>query len=158
MIGCSLSTSTVQLTPAARAELDAILTTLQVRYDLTGSLKITQMVVTIQEGKQSSDHYSVPEDIRSTFTPASSEELRESLWYKRSANGGELLHIQAMGGFNEPRGVAIANQDKNQFILSLLNERRTYSGPLSDGALQEIFRYRPTRIGCVECHFRESVS
>ncbi|MXZ00387.1 hypothetical protein F4Y93_06960 [Candidatus Poribacteria bacterium] len=120
IVGCSLSTSTVQLTPAARAELDAILTTLQARYDLTGSLKITQMRVTIEEGEQR-------------------EELRESLWYKRSANGGELLHIQAMGGFNEPRGVAIANQDKNQFILSLLNERRTYSGPLSDGALREIF-------------------
>jgi len=67
------------------------------------------------------------------------EELQELLWYKKSGNGGERLHIQAMGGFNEPRGVAIANQDKNQFILSLLNERRTYSGPLSDGALQEIF-------------------
>lgn len=120
MLGCTPMTSTIQLTPAARAELDAILTTLKVRYDLTGSLKITQMTVTIEEGEQR-------------------EELRESLWYKRSENGGELLHIQAMGGFNEPRGIAIANQDKNQFILSLLNERRTYSGPLSDGVLREIF-------------------
>ncbi len=118
--GCSPITSTIQLTPAARAELDAILTTLRVRYDLTGSLKIPQMTVTIEEGEQR-------------------EELRESLWYKRSEKGGELLHIQAVGGFNEPRGIAIANQDKNQFILSLLNERRTYSGPLSDGVLREIF-------------------
>ena len=120
IIGCSPSVSTIQLTPASRAELDAILTTLQVRYDLTGSLKIPQMTVTIEEGEQR-------------------EELRESLWYKKSGNGGELLHIQAMGGLNEPRGVAIANQDNNQFILSLLNERRTYTGPLSDGALREIF-------------------
>lgn len=119
IVGCSLSTSTVQLTPAARTELDAILTTLQVRYDLTGSLN-TQMKVTIEEGEQR-------------------EELRELLWYKKSENGGELLHIQAMGGFNEPRGVAIANQDKNQFLLRLLNEQRAYIGPLSDGVLQEIF-------------------
>ena len=120
IVGCSLCTSTVQLTPAARAELDAILTTLQVRYDLTGSLKIMQMKVTIAEGEQR-------------------EELRESLWYKKSEKGGELLHIQATGGFNEPRGVAIANQDKNQFVLALLNEQKTYLGPLSDGVLQEIF-------------------
>ncbi len=119
IVGCSLSTSTVQLTPAARAELDAILTTLRVRYDLTGSLK-TQMKVTIEEGEQS-------------------EELRELLWYKKSESGGELLHIQAMGALNEPRGVAIANQDKNQFVLALLNEQKTYLGPLSDGVLREIF-------------------
>ncbi len=120
IVGCGLRTSTVQLTPAARVELDAIFTTLQVRYDLTGSLKITQMVVTIEEDEQR-------------------EELRESLWYKKSEKGGELLHIQAKGAYDAPRGVAIANQDENQFILSLLNERRTYSGPLSDGALREIF-------------------
>lgn len=120
IVGCSPSTSAIQLTPASRAELDAILTTLRVRYDLTGSLKITQMTVTIEEGEQR-------------------EELQESLWYKKSEKGGELLHIQAMGGLHEPRGVAIANQDENQFILALLNERRTYRGPLSDGALREIF-------------------
>ena len=119
-IGCSPGTSTIQLTPASRAELDAILTTLRVRYDLTGSLKIAQMTVTIEEADQR-------------------EELQESLWYKKSEKGGELLHIQAMGGLNEPRGIAIANQDENQFILSLINERRTYRGPLSDGALREIF-------------------
>ena len=44
-----------------------------------------------------------------------------------------------MGGFNEPRGVAIANQDENQFLLRLLNEQRAYIGPLSDGVLREIF-------------------
>jgi hypothetical protein len=78
------------------------------------------MVVTIEEGDQS-------------------EELRESLWYKKSEKGGELLLIQALGPINEPRAVAIANQDQNQFILALLNEERTYRGPLSDGVLREIF-------------------
>lgn len=118
--GCIPSTSADRLSPATRAEVDSILNTLQARYDLTGSLKITQMKVTIEEGDQR-------------------EEVRESLWYKKSENGGELLLIQALGPINEPRGVAIANQDENQFILALLNEEKTYRGPLSDGVLREIF-------------------
>ena len=61
------------------------------------------------------------------------------LWYKKSENGGELLQIQVLGPVNEPRGVAIANQDKNQFLLVLLNEQKAYLGPLSDGALRDIF-------------------
>ena len=120
IIGCSPSTSTAQLSPATRAEIDSILNTLQARYALTNSLKITQMAVTIEEGEQR-------------------EEIRESLWYKKSDNDGELLLIQALGPINEPRAVAIANQDENQFVLALLNEERTYHGPLSDGALREIF-------------------
>ena len=120
IVGCSPSTSTLQLSPATQAEMGGILNTLQARYDLTGSLKIIQMAVTIEEGEQR-------------------EEIRESLWYKKSENGGELLAIQALGPINEPRAVAIANQDENQFVLALLNEERTYHGPLSDGALREIF-------------------
>jgi len=120
VMGCVTSTSTIQLAPATRAEVDAMLNTLQARYDLTGSLKITQMMVTIEEGDQR-------------------EEVRESLWYKKSENGGELLHIQALGAVNEPRGVAIANQDKDQFMLRLLNEQKAFVGPLSNGALREIF-------------------
>ena len=119
VVGC-VGTKVIELSPATRAELDAILNTLQVRYDLTGSLKITRMMVTIEDGERS-------------------EELRELLWYKKSENGGELLHIQALGPVNEPRGVVIANQDKNQFMLRLLNEQKAHLGPLSDGALQEIF-------------------
>ncbi len=118
--GCIPSTAADRLSPATRAEVDSILNTLQARYDLTGSLKITQMKVTIEEGDQR-------------------EEVREALWYKKSENGGELLLIQALGPINEPRGVAIANQDENQFILALLNEERTYRGTLSDGVLREIF-------------------
>ena len=122
VIGCVRKTPDVAyfLTPLARTEFNAILNTLQARYDLTGSLKITEMMVTIEEGDRR-------------------EEVRESLWYKKSENGGELLLIQALGPINEPRGVAIANQDKNQFVLCLLNEERTFHGPLSDGALREIF-------------------
>ena len=120
IVGCSPSTSTAQLSPATRAEMDSILNTLQARYLLTDSLKITQMAVTIEEGDQR-------------------EEVRESLWYKKSESGGELLLIQALGPINEPRAVVIANRDENQFVLALLNEERTYHGPLSDGALREIF-------------------
>ena len=119
--GCTGSTTTiVQLSPEVRAEVNSILNRLQVRYELTGSLKITRMMVTIEEGDRS-------------------EELRELLWYKKSENGGELLHIQALGPMNETRGIAIANQDKNQFVLVLVNEQKAYPGPLSDGVLREIF-------------------
>ena len=120
IIGCINSTNTIELSPATRTELDAILNTLQARYDLTGSLKITRMIVRIEEGERS-------------------EELRELLWYKKSENGGELLQIQALGPYNEPRGIAIANQDKNEFLLALLSEQKTYVGQLSDGVLREIF-------------------
>jgi len=106
-VGCISSTTTIELSPATRAELDAILNTLQARYDLTGSLKITRMAVRIEEGERS-------------------EELRELLWYKKSENGGELLHIQDLGEMNETRAVVIANQDKNQFVLVLLNEQKAY--------------------------------
>ena len=119
-VGCGGTTSNVQLSPVKTEQLADILDTLQVRYDLTGSLKITKMMVTIEEGEQR-------------------EELRESLWYKKSENGGELLHIQALGALNEPRGIAIANQDKNQFLLVLVNEQKAYLGALSDGVLREIF-------------------
>ena len=120
VVGCTGRTTIIELSPASRAELDAILTTLQARYDLTGSLKITRMMVRIEENERS-------------------EELRELLWYKKSESGGELLQIQALGPYNEPRGIAIANQDKNEFVLALLNEQKTYFGPLSDGVLREIF-------------------
>lgn len=120
VIGCVSSSTNIQLSPATRAEVDGILNTLQARYLLTDSLKITQMAVTIEEGEQR-------------------EEVRESLWYKKSESGGELLLIQALGPINEPRAVVIANRDENQFVLALLNEERTYHGPLSDGALKEIF-------------------
>ena len=119
-IGCAGTTSNVQLSPADAAQLDFILSTLQARYALTGSLKITKMMVKIEEGERS-------------------EELRELLWYKKSAAGGELLHIQALGAFNETRGVAIADGDANQFLLALINEQKAYVGELSDGALREIF-------------------
>ena len=120
VVGCIGGTTTVQLSPATRAELDTILNTLQVRYDLTGSLKITRMRVRIEEGERR-------------------EELRELLWYKKSENGGELLQVQALGPYNEPRGIAIANQDKNEFLLRLVNEQKAYLGALSDGVLREIF-------------------
>ena len=119
-IGCAGTASDVQMSPADAEQLDVILNTLQARYALTGSLKITKMMVTIEEGEHS-------------------EELRELLWYKKSAAGGELLHIQALGPFNETRGVAIANQDANQFLLALINEQKAYVGELSDGVLREIF-------------------
>lgn len=100
-------------------EFSSHLEILQERYDLTGSLKTTRMMVRIQEAD------SPP------------EELHEMLWYKKASDGSELLRIQALGGFNDTKGVAIAN--RNRFLLSLLDEQETYLGKLSDGILRKIF-------------------
>ncbi|MYF55112.1 DUF4292 domain-containing protein [Candidatus Poribacteria bacterium] len=95
------------------------LDTLQARYDLTSTLKTKEMRVTIQEADQEPD------------------ELRELLWYKKTDDGANLLHIQALGAFNDPRAVAIANRD--QFLLVLVEEQEGYLGELSDGVLRKIF-------------------
>ena len=107
-----------QLSPADAEKLDPILAELQLSYNLTATLRILQLIVTIEEeGKK--------------------EEVRESLWYKKSETDGDLLHIQAMGPLNEPRVVVIAA--RNQFLLYLVNEEEVIFEPLEDQVLQEIF-------------------
>ena len=115
----SIKTTNEDIPSEVLAEYTSHLETLQVRYDLTETLKSKKMVVTIQEA----DH--------------DPEEIRELLWYKKAEDGGELLHIQALGAFNEPRGIAIAN--RNQFLLALIDEHEAYIGKLSDGILRKIF-------------------
>ena len=118
IIGCAVKTPDIDLPPVKISEFSPYLDTLQERYDLIYSLKTTKMMVTIQEADRDP------------------EELRELLWYKKSEDG-ELLHIQALGGFNETKGVAIAN--RNQFLFVLLDEQEAYLGELSDGILKKIF-------------------
>ena len=116
--GCGGATTTFQLSPADTEKLNPILEELQLSYDLTSTLRILQLIVTIEEeGKK--------------------EEVRESLWYKKSETDGDLLHIQAMGPLNEPRVVAIAA--RNQFLLYFVNEEEIIFEPLKDQVLQEIF-------------------
>ena len=118
LTGCGGSAANFQLSPADAEKLNPILAELQLSYDLTSTLRILQLIVTIEEaGKK--------------------EEVRESLWYKKSETDGDLLHIQAMGPLNEPRVVAIAAQD--QFLLYLVNEEEVIFEPLEDQVLQEIF-------------------
>ncbi len=119
IIGCAPKTSDIDLPLVEMSQFSPHLETLKARYDLTESLKTTKMMVTIQEADRKP------------------EELRELLWYKKSEDGGELLHIQALGGFNETKGVAIAN--RNQFLIALLDEQEAYLGQLSDGVLKKIF-------------------
>ena len=116
--GCGGAATSFQLSPADAEKLNPILEELQLSYDLTSTLRILQLIVTIEEaGKK--------------------EEVRESLWYKKSERDGDLLHIQAMGPLNEPRVVAIAA--RNQFLLYLVNEEEVIFEPLEDQVLQEIF-------------------
>ena len=116
--GCGGAPTSFQLSPADAEKLNPILAELQLSYDLTSTLRILQLIVTIEEeGKK--------------------EEVRESLWYKKSDTDGELLHIQALGPLNEPRVVAIAA--RKQFLLYLVNEEEVIFEPLADQVLQEIF-------------------
>jgi hypothetical protein len=116
--GCSSPAANFQLSPADAEKLNPILAELQLSYDLISTLKILQMIVTIEEqGKK--------------------EEVRESLWYKKSETDGDLLHIQALGPLNETRVVSIAA--RRQFLLYLVNEQEVIFEPLEDGVLQEIF-------------------
>ena len=116
--GCGGSPASFRLSPADAEKLNPILAELQLSYDLTSTLRILQLIVTIEEeGKK--------------------EEVRESLWYKKSETDGDLLHIQAMGPLNEPRVVAIAARD--QFLLYFVNEEEVIFEPLEDQVLQEIF-------------------
>ena len=116
--GCGGTATSFQLSPADAEKLNPILAELQLSYDLTSTLRILQLIVTIEEeGKK--------------------EEVRESLWYKRSETDGDLLHIQAMGPLNEPRVVVIAA--RNQFLLYFVNEEEVIFEPLEDQVLQEVF-------------------
>ncbi len=116
--GCGGPAANFRLSPADAEKLNPILEELQLSYDLTSTLRILQLIVTIEEeGKK--------------------EEVRESLWYKKSETDGDLLHIQAMGPLNEPRVVAIAA--RNQFLLYFVNEEEVIFEPLEDQVLQEIF-------------------
>ena len=116
--GCGGTSTSFQLSPADAEKLNPILAELQLSYDLTSTLRILQLIVTIEEeGKK--------------------EEVRESLWYKKSETDGDLLHIQAMGPLNEPRVVVIAA--RNQFLLYFVNEEEVILEPLEDQVLQEIF-------------------
>ncbi|MCZ6676078.1 MAG: hypothetical protein O7E52_02385 [Candidatus Poribacteria bacterium] len=65
------------------------------------------------------------------------EEVREYLWYKKSKTDGDLLHIQALGLYNEPRVVVIAA--RGQFLLYMVNEEEAILEALEDQVLQEIF-------------------
>lgn len=118
IIGCATKNHSQEIFTDKRIFLSH-LETLQVRYDLTSTLKTKEMKVTIKEADKKPD------------------ELRELLWYKKTDDGDNLLHIQALGAFNDPRAVAIANKD--QFILVLVEEQKGYLGELSDGVLRKVF-------------------
>ena len=117
--GCVVITSNPETSPELSDEFASHLQTLRDRYDLTGSLKTTKMMVRIQEENSPPEY------------------LHEMLWYKKASDGGDLLRIQVLGGFNDTKGVAIAN--RNRFLLVLLDEQEAFLGKLSDGVLRKIF-------------------
>ena len=117
ILGCGGKQARFELSPADTQKLQPILEELQLGYDFTVTLK-AEMIVTIEDKGEK-------------------EEVREYLWYKRSKDDGELLHIQAMGVYNEPRVIVVAA--RKQFLLYLLNEGEAILEPLEDQVLREIF-------------------
>ncbi|MYF97813.1 DUF4292 domain-containing protein, partial [Candidatus Poribacteria bacterium] len=117
--GCATNGNIIIESPVSLSEVSPHLETLQARYDLTDTLRTDKMRVIIQEGDNEA------------------EELRERLWYKKSIDGSDLLRIQVLGAFNDPKGIAIANRD--EFLLAFIEQQETYKGKLSDGILREIF-------------------
>ena len=115
--GCSSPNVNLQLSTVDADTLRPIIDALRVNYDLISTLKMA-MKVTIEEDGQK-------------------EEIREYLWYKKSETDGDLLHIQAMGPYNEPRVIAIAAREK--FFLRYHNENEVVIEPLEDGVLKDIF-------------------
>ena len=115
----NITISLVDSTPTEESEFSNHLVTLKTRYFLTNTLYTNKMKVSIKEGDRKT------------------EELRELLWYKKSTDGSDLLRIQVLGAFNDTKGVAIANGEK--FLLTSLDEQKTYHGKLSDGILRKIF-------------------
>ena len=118
LVGCGSPTANFRLSPADAEKLNPILDMLRVNYDLTSTLRMEMRVTIEEEGKKP-------------------EEVREYLWYKRSETDGDLLHIQAMGLYNEPRVIAVAARE--QLLLRYHNENEAIIAPLADGVLQEIF-------------------
>ncbi len=116
LVGCG--SKAIKLSPADRELLNPILTRLQLNFDLTSTVRILQMVVTIEDNDNK-------------------EEIRESLWYKRSLEGDDFLHIQALGPLNEPRVIAIAAGD--HLLLYFANEQEAIFERLEDGVLREVF-------------------
>ncbi len=116
LVGCA--STTARLSPADRELLNPILTQLQSNYNLTSTVRILQMIVTIED-------------------KGNREEVRESLWYKRSQKDGDLLHIQALGPLNEPRVIAIAA--RGRLLLYFANEQEAIFERLEDGVLREVF-------------------
>ncbi|HIN31048.1 TPA: hypothetical protein EYM82_19455 [Candidatus Poribacteria bacterium] len=117
VLGCSGRGTSFHLSPADTDILNPVLADLRLSYDLTSSLKMQMKVVIEEKGK--------------------AEEVREILWYKRSNTDGDLLHIQTMGVFNEPRIIAIAARGK--FLLYFVNEREAILESLEDSVLHAIF-------------------
>ncbi len=107
----------IEALPDQKQVVNSVLTELQFRYDLTTTLYMQMKVLIEEKGKR--------------------EEVRETLWYKRSETGQDQLHIQAMGLYNQPRAIMLANNA--EFLLYLVNEQESIRATLEDAVLQEIF-------------------
>lgn len=93
--------------------IDSLLATLKMRYDLVDSIS-TWMNVQIESRGQS-------------------DEVRASLYYEKP----DKLRVDARGAFNEPRAVILAVE--KSFRIYFVAENELIEGDLSDGVVKDIF-------------------
>ena len=93
--------------------VDSLLATLKMRYDLVDSIS-TWMNVEIRSRGQT-------------------EEVRASLYYEKP----DKLRVDARGAFNEPRAVILAVE--KSFRVYFVAENELIQGDLSDGVVKDIF-------------------
>ncbi len=94
-------------------DMDSLLATLKMRYDLVDSIS-TWMNVQIKSRGQT-------------------EEVRASLYYEKP----DKLRVDARGAFNEPRAVILAVE--KSFRIYFVAENELIQGDLSDGVVKDIF-------------------
>ncbi len=111
LTGCAaMKPGTETTTPQ---NVDSLLATLKMRYDLVDSIS-TWMNVEIESRGQS-------------------DEVRASLYYEKP----DKLRVDARGAFNEPRAVILAVE--KSFRIYFVAENELIQGELSDGVVKDIF-------------------
>jgi hypothetical protein len=111
LTGCAAMKPGIETTTPQ--DIDSLLATLKMRYDLVDSMSTWMNVEITSRGQ--------------------SDEVRASLYYEKP----DKLRVDARGAFNEPRAVILAVE--KSFQIYFVAENELIQGELSDGVVKDIF-------------------